>query len=103
MDGLRRSWRLAKRRFWPTMGIALLGGLIATVLGQVLGGIPSFLALVIGLRWGWILLAAGSSLTSLLVTPLVSIIATLLYFDARIRTEGFDLQVIAAGLASGSR
>jgi hypothetical protein len=103
IQGLRRSWRLAKRRFWPTMGIALLGGLIASVLGQVLGGVPSFIALVIGLRWGWILLAVGSSLTSLLVTPLVSIIATLLYFDARIRTEGFDLQVIAAGLASGTR
>ena len=97
--GLKRSWNLAARRFWPTMGIALLGGLMASLLGQIVGGIPTVVAFVIGLKWGWILLAAGSSLTSLLVTPLVSIIATLLYFDARIRTEGFDLQVIAAGLA----
>jgi hypothetical protein len=99
IQGLKRSRDLARRRFWPTMGIALLGGLMASFLGQIVGGIPSVVALVIGLKWGWILLAAGSSLTSLLVTPLVSIIATLLYFDARIRTEGFDLQVIAAGLA----
>jgi hypothetical protein len=27
--------------------------------------------------------------------PIVAIVATLLYFDARIRHEGFDLQVIA--------
>jgi hypothetical protein len=99
IQGLKRSWNLAARRFWPTMGVALLGGVMASILGNIVGGIPSFAALAIGLKWGWILLAAGNSLTSLLVTPLVSIVATLLYFDARIRTEGFDLQVIAAGLA----
>jgi hypothetical protein len=29
----------------------------------------------------------------------VAIAATLLYFDARIRNEGFDLQIIAAELS----
>ena len=98
VQGLRRSWRLASRRYWPTMGIALLGGLMASVLGNVLGTVPTVVALAVGLRWGWILLAAGNSAVSLLATPLVSIVAVLLYFDARIRTEGFDLQVLAAGL-----
>jgi hypothetical protein len=58
---------------------------------------------LVGLRWGWILLAVGNSLTSLLVTPIIAIIATLQYFDARIRTEAFDLQIIAAGLSSDRR
>jgi len=76
---------------------------MASILGNILAIVPTFGGLFIGLRWGWILIAAGSSAVAILVTPLVSIVATLLYFDARIRTEGFDLQVIAAGLADGNR
>jgi len=96
---VRRSWRLAARRYWPTLGTALLAGLVAYLLGQILGGVPSVAALLIGLHWGWLLLALGSSLAALIVTPVAGLTATLLYFDARIRTEGFDLQVIAADLA----
>ena len=54
----------------------------------------------VGLRWGWLFLAVGGALNALIVTPIAAITATLLYFDARIRTEGFDLEVIAAGLGS---
>ncbi|GAC1313187.1 MAG: hypothetical protein NVSMB12_04510 [Acidimicrobiales bacterium] len=100
--GLRRSWRLARRRFWGTMGMALLAGLLGWVLGQVLNGVPSAIGLAIGLHWGWLLLALGGALSALIVTPIAAITATLLYFDARIRTEGFDLEVLAAGLAVGS-
>jgi hypothetical protein len=61
--------------------------------------VPTVLALLVGLHWGWLLLALGSSMTALIVTPVAGLTATLLYFDARIRTEGLDLEVIAAGLA----
>ncbi len=98
-QAVRRSWRLAARRYWATLGIALLAGLVAYVLGQILSVVPNVTAVLIGLRWGWLLLALGGSLTALIVTPVAGLTATLLYFDARIRTEGFDLQVVAAGLA----
>lgn len=100
--GLRRSWRLARRRFWGTMGMALLAGLMGWVLGQVLNGVPSAIGLTIGLHWGWLLLALGGALSALIVTPIAAITATLLYFDARIRTEGFDLEVLAVGLTARS-
>jgi hypothetical protein len=98
MAGIRRSWSLLRRRLWPTLGIALLAGLIATVLGQVLGFVPSTLGLLVGLEWGWLLVALGAILTAVVTQPIVAIVATLQYFDARIRFEGFDLQVIAAEL-----
>jgi hypothetical protein len=98
IQGVRRSWSLMRRRFWPVLGIALLAGLISNVLGQVLGVVPTFAGLIVGLEWGWILLAVGAILTALVTTPIVAIVATLQYFDARIRFEGFDLQVIAAEL-----
>jgi sterol desaturase/sphingolipid hydroxylase (fatty acid hydroxylase superfamily) len=96
--GIRRSWSLMRRRFWPVLGIALLAGLISNVLGQVLGVVPTFAGVIVGLEWGWILVAVGAILTALVTTPIVAIVATLQYFDARIRFEGFDLQVIAAEL-----
>jgi hypothetical protein len=77
----------------------VVAGLIAYVVSLVLAGVPDVLALYIGLHWGWLLLALGGGLTAMIVTPVAAITATLVYFDGRIRTEGFDLQVIAAGLA----
>lgn len=38
---------------------------------------------------------------TILVYPIVAVIATLLYYDARIRKEGFDIAVMAAELGEG--
>ncbi|MEA2703071.1 MAG: hypothetical protein QOJ69_2242 [Actinomycetota bacterium] len=98
---MRRAGHLVRPRLFPVLGIALLSGLLASTVGQVLSTVPTFLALIVGLRWGWILLAAGSIVTSLVTTPFVAIVATLVYYDGRIRQEGLDLQVMAADLARG--
>jgi hypothetical protein len=37
-------------------------------------------------------------LSSLVSAPIIAIVSTLLYFDGRIRHEGFDLQVMARDL-----
>jgi hypothetical protein len=103
IKALRRSFRLVRPRLFPTLGIALLAGLLASTVGSVLGGIPSFMALVVGLKWGWPLLAVGSILSGLVSTPLIAIVATLVYYDGRIRQEGLDLQIMAADLARGDR
>ncbi len=100
--GVRRAWSLARRRFWAVLGTALLAGLIASTLGQILGFIPSLGGLLLGLQGGWVLLAVGAILTALITQPIVAIVATLQYFDLRIRFEGFDLEVIAAELAGSA-
>ena len=100
LAGMRRSIRLLRPRTWSTVAVALVGGFLASVLGQVLGVIPQSIGLAIGGdRGGWVLLAVGGVLTSLVTTPLVAIISTLVYFDGRIRHEGFDLEVMAADMA----
>jgi hypothetical protein len=103
IKAIRRSLRLVRARLFPVLGIAVLSGLLASTVGSVLGGIPSALALVVGLKWGWPLLAVGSILSGLVSTPLIAIVATLVYYDGRIRQEGLDLQVMAADLARGAR
>jgi hypothetical protein len=37
---------------------------------------------------------------AIVVSPILAVIATLLYYDARIRKEGFDIEVMAAELGS---
>ena len=100
--GMRRSARLLWPRLFPVMGIAIIAGLLASIIGNVLGTVPSVAALAIGLKYGWPLLAAGSILSALITTPFVAIVATLIYFDGRIRQEGFDLQLMADDLARRS-
>jgi hypothetical protein len=43
----------------------------------------------------------GQSVT-VIAYPVLSVIATLLYYDARIRKEGFDIEVMAAELGMPS-
>ncbi len=49
------------------------------------------------------LLAAGGFLSTSLVGPLLTIALTLIYYDQRVRKEGFDLQLMMATLQTGSQ
>ena len=102
IQAMARSVTLVRTRFWPVMGIGVLSGLLALVLESILSWPFGLVATVIGFRWGWILAAIGEILPALVTMPLVAIVATLVYFDLRIRNEGFDLQMIAAELARGA-
>jgi hypothetical protein len=102
VQAMARSVVLVRPRFWPVMAIGIGSGLLASVLGNILGTPFTLAALAVGYHWGWILAAVGTVLPALVTTPFVSILATLVYFDLRIRNEGFDLQMIAAELARGA-
>ncbi len=96
VEAMRRSARLTARRFWPVMGLALLSGLVAYLFSQALGLLPSVLALLIGTDGvGWVILAAGGILTSLITMPVVAAATVLIYLDLRVRTEGLDLELEA--------
>jgi hypothetical protein len=101
IKAMRRSFALVRPRFWPVLGIAVVSGIMAATLSSILGTPFNLLAEAIGLHWGFILLAIGSIIPALVASPFVAIVATLVYFDARIRHEGFDLQMIARGIAGG--
>jgi len=102
IQAMSRSAMLVRPRFWQTLGIAVLAGIMASFLGNILGTPFTLIAELIGLRNGWPLLALGSILPALITTPFVTIVSTLLYFDARIRQEGLDLQMMAANLDRGA-
>ncbi len=100
--GMRRSYSLTNGRYWPVLGTALLAGLISSIIGQViavpaaLGGLAT--VSLVGPGVGAIVLAIGSLLQQVAVIPLTAIVATLIYFDLRIRNEAFDLAVLSNDL-----
>jgi hypothetical protein len=94
--GMRRSWRLVKRRFWPVLGTALLGGLMASLAVSLVGLLPEALAALASPHVRAVMDAVVGTFTEAFEWALVTMLATLLYFDQRIRQEGLDLEVMAA-------
>lgn len=95
VTSIRRSWRLMRRRFWPVAGVALLAGLISSIVSQILAIVPATIGYALGGVGGWVLITASTIITMLITQPFVAFVATLQYLDGRIRTEGLDLQIIA--------
>ena len=96
---LRRSWRLTKGFFWRTLGTLLLSGVIAAIVSGILS-IPGELVVQALGPDAWPISAIVSVLATVLVTPFGMLVVVLLYFDLRIRKEGFDIEVMARELAS---
>ncbi len=77
------------------MGLAVLMGIVSTLLGNALSALPQALALWVGYDVGWPLLALGSIVSQVVVLPFVAAATVLLYFDLRVRNEGLDLEMTA--------
>jgi hypothetical protein len=110
MGALGRGFRLTRRQFWRTFGIALLTVVIAQVAG-------SMLSLPISLLGQGVLLGAGSvkfavlamvltnALSSVVaaafVAPFTTTVASLQYLDQRMRKEAFDVELMTrAGITT---
>jgi hypothetical protein len=92
---LGRATRLARARYWPTLGIALLMGLTSWLLRTALSALPQALAGWVGLDRAWPILALGGIAAEVIVVPFVAAATVLLYLDLRVRTEGLDIEMAA--------
>ena len=96
---LGRSWRLTSGRFWRLFGALILANLIGGVVARLIVEIFGLAAPSAGSS-GWVVDAAGSALAQVVVQPFSTLVAVVLYFDLRVRKEGFDLALLARGLNS---
>jgi len=103
---IKRSWLLTTGNFWRTFGLAVLVYLISIVIvllfffgfvfiAPLLGGVDPGVAF----SAVFILMAVAQVLT----TPIWAGAFILLYYDLRIRKEGFDLQMLAQSLGSAAQ
>jgi hypothetical protein len=86
---LGRSGRLASHNYLRILGTLLLVAILTTVVN--LGS-----ALLINLQPSKVIANVFATVVTILIYPILGITETMLYFDARIRNEGFDVEYLAA-------
>lgn len=97
---IARSWALSRGQFWRLLGIYVLSNLIISMAAGTVSSVFTFAGALLAMEDANLALLAmttASTLTSTVLSlPLTSAITTLLYVDARIRREGYDLQLSEA-------
>ena len=106
VEGLRgrkalgRSYGLVKGRWWRTFGVIAFGFIIVGVFSGIVQAVfligivfePDNDALIL-------VLSALSGIVGLVIgTPFQAALLTVVYFDLRVRKEGFDLELLAQGI-----
>jgi hypothetical protein len=93
---LKRSRALVRDRWWPTAG-AILVSLILSVIVQ--GVVSGLLAVVVTVGDNDLVAAVAQAVAdtvgTVLTTPFTSAVIAAVYFDLRVRKEGFDLELLA--------
>jgi len=99
-SALRRSFRLVRGRWWQVLGALALAFMFQAFVGLVLGIPLGFLTAT----WesnsvaALVLTTVVSVASSVITTPFMSAVLVLIYFDLRVRKEGFDLQLLSQGV-----
>src|SRR5438094_485652 len=81
---------LVRPRWWPVFGYTIVIALLVAVPGLVVG-IPAALIANRNTATGVIVSGALNLIVSLFTTPFAAATIVLLYFDLRVRREGFDI------------
>jgi hypothetical protein len=101
IEGLRRSWDLTKGGFWRTFCLVLLMGIIVYFVSGLPGSMVSFaLSFASGddisqLMRNQAITLFVTQIGQIIALPLQFAVFTLLYYDQRVRKEGYDIELRA--------
>lgn len=95
---LGRSRRLVRKRWWPTAGVVL----VTTIMVSIVSGIVEALLAAIAslpsqpsLPLAVLINTLAGAFSAIVATPFTSAVVTVLYYDLRVRREGYDLHLLA--------
>jgi hypothetical protein len=95
---LGRSRRLVRKRWWPTAGVllvatimvAIVSGIVQALLSAI-ASLPSQPSLVLAV----LISTLAGAFSAIVATPFTAAVTTVLYYDLRVRREGYDLHLLA--------
>jgi hypothetical protein len=95
---LGRSRRLVKDRWWPTAGVILVATIMVSLVAGALGA--ALVAIAGVSQESSVLLSVATvslagAISGILTEPFRASAVTVLYYDLRVRREGYDLHVLA--------
>ncbi len=99
---ITRGFRLTRKQFWRTFGIALLTLLVVNIassfLGFPIGIIGQVASAAVGARYALLVLVVTQALSQVVsaafVTPFTSAVTSLQYLDQRMRKEAYDVELM---------
>ncbi|MEA2194276.1 MAG: hypothetical protein QOG42_710 [Solirubrobacteraceae bacterium] len=101
---LGRSFGLVKGRWWRTFGTIAVGFILASIVSTLVQGV-----FLVGILVGAdndavvLVLSAIAGVVGLAITtPFQAALLTVIYFDLRVRKEGFDLELLAQEIGAGA-
>jgi hypothetical protein len=100
---LRRSWNLVRNNGWRTFLVLVVAGIftglvqaVASLVGEVASGLADENIEI------WVAIVQGlSALALAFAASFSAVITTVIYYDLRIRKEGFDIELMTERLEGG--
>jgi hypothetical protein len=103
LRSIGRSWELTKDNWWRVFGTLIVVLLLLFVISLALGGVLGAVLLSSD-SMSEVAFAVLTTLIGLLIAaityPLIAAVVTVMYYDLRVRNEGFDLQLLARGVGA---
>ena len=94
-QSLRRAWNLSNGHKWRIFGTWLVAYIIVVVVSVIVGTVFAFGITTTSVVADQLLAVAASVLT----TPFMASVVVVIYFDLRVRKEGFDLEMLSGQIA----
>lgn len=98
---LKRSRELIRGRWWPVLACLFVSFLLANIVTGVIQGVFAAGSLAAdNYILSVLVFAIGGTIASCITTPFLAAAVSMIYFDLRVRKEGFDLELLARTLGT---
>ena len=98
MEAVNRSMSLAQGNWWRCLVVFVFASMLLQIGSGIVVAPVAVITQILGL--GPLPVALVASVAQSLLQPLPLIASVLLYFDLRVRKEGFDIQLLAENLSA---
>jgi hypothetical protein len=100
-SALSRSFRLVRGRWWPVAGVLLVASVMISVLSGAIEAVLVGVSLTSGTSSVVLtvtVVSLAAAVSAVLTRPFHAAVTTVLYYDLRVRHEGYDVALLAEQL-----